>query len=438
MPNKQDLNMVVSTDKQDSKHKKWVQALPRWLGIASLFAVLFILLTFGNYRFASTNPGGNDFLIPWIGARSFFTEGISPYSDKVDTKVDMLVYGHLSGPGDMELPLSYPVYYLILYLPFALVRDYSLARASWMTVQEIALIATAFLSLSLVGWKPKRWLLIIYLVFSVIWYHALRALINGNIVILVTLGIAASLWLIRNKNDAPAGILLGLVTIKPNVVLPVILGISVWAIYSKRWRLVTWMVGTVALLSTFWLLFIPDWPLQNLHEIQRYPSYPPGTPSAIFGAWLPGLGSWIGLAVSLGIVILLVREWIRTPRNNFPAFLWTTCLTLAVSPWVGITSDPGNFILASLSLTLLLAYSTYRFDNLFCLVFMLFSFIGLWALFLATIIQIDQPTQNPIMFFPLPAILLIGLFLIKGKIYSTVEVVATQSSPSFDEIEHLS
>jgi hypothetical protein len=41
--------------------------------------------------------------------------------------------------------------------------------------------------------------------------------------------------------------------------------------------------------------------------------------------------------------------------------------------------------------------------------------IGLWAIFILTLEQGDQPGQSPIMFFPLPAMVLVGLWLTRNR-----------------------
>jgi len=53
-----------------------------------ILLVLFVVggvagLTWMNYRFSVQNPGGNDFLARWMGARKWLMEGISPYDQRV-------------------------------------------------------------------------------------------------------------------------------------------------------------------------------------------------------------------------------------------------------------------------------------------------------------------------------------------------------------------
>ena len=53
-----------------------------YLAVILIIAVL-VLLTMANYTFVRQNPGGNDFLVHWVGTRALFVDGLSPYSDSV-------------------------------------------------------------------------------------------------------------------------------------------------------------------------------------------------------------------------------------------------------------------------------------------------------------------------------------------------------------------
>jgi hypothetical protein len=71
---------------------------PLVLMIALVVAGLALLglLTWGNYRFAKASPGGNDFLVHWVGTRSLVLEGLNPYSDEVAGKIQTCLRRRLS------------------------------------------------------------------------------------------------------------------------------------------------------------------------------------------------------------------------------------------------------------------------------------------------------------------------------------------------------
>ena len=105
-------------------------------------------LTLVNFQFSSQNPGGNDFLARWNGAHEWLINGNNPYSNQVSEVAQRMIYGRLAdaSKGEDIAHFVYPIYSMIFFAPFALM-DYTLARAVWMTVLELALIALTVVSI---------------------------------------------------------------------------------------------------------------------------------------------------------------------------------------------------------------------------------------------------------------------------------------------------
>ena len=389
------------------------------LGLGLVFVVgLLGGLTWGNLNYARQNPGGNDFLVHWVGTRSFLVDGLSPYSDQTALRIQTMAYGRAAQPGEHELRVAYPLYSVILFFPYALFPDFTTARAIWMTTLEVALILLAILSIQLAGWKPNFFTLVIYILFSLLWYNAVRPVINGNAIILVALGIVGVLLAIRSESDELAGILLALTTIKPQVVLVLIVFIMLWSLVNRRWRLIAWFFGALVILSAIAWFLLPDWILQNLREIIRYPSYnPPGTPGAALAVYFPAMGQRLGLGLTAIVMMVLIFEWITGRNADFRGFLWLALLTLVGSQWIGIQTDPGNFIVCFPALAFAFALIDERYRRrgwILAILIMLLVGAGLWALFIQTLdYSGGQPQQSPIMFFPLPAFLLLLLFWVR-------------------------
>jgi hypothetical protein len=388
-----------------------------WFIPAALFFAVLVGVTWGNYRFAQENPGGNDFLVHWVGTRALLLEGTSPYSDEVAEQIQTLAYGRPARPGEHELRVAYPLYSQVFFLPFALIADYNLARALWMTALQGGLILLALYGLRLTGWRPGTWLLLIYFLFAVLWYHGLRPLINGNAVIFVAVLLAGAFLALRSGRDELAGILLAFSTVKPQVVILPVVFILFWTISHRRWHVLVWLAITLVLLTASMALFVPDWPLQNLREVLLYPEYnPPGTPGAVFSGWWPGMGERLGWGLTAVLGIILILEWLAARRKGFRWFFWTACLTLVMSQWIGIQTDPGNFVVLFIPLVLVFAVWEERWGprgRWAILGIKLAIFAGLWALFIRTITDVGQPLQHPILFFPLPLFLIIALYWVR-------------------------
>ena len=250
-----------------------------------------------------------------------------------------------------------------------------------------------------------------------LWYHAVRGVINGNAVILISLLITGALLSIKHGRDQLAGLLLALTTIKPHLVVILIPYILIWTIYHKRWQVIVWFSIALALLVGVSLIWMPDWIFQNIWEILKYPDYnPAGTLAAALTEWFPnleGVFQW-GIASLLGLILLY--EWINSQKCRFERFLWISMLTLVISQWIGIQTDPGNFILLFPAVMMIIATVSRKWPHIqgwIVSVVLGGLLIGLWVLFVATIQQSYQPIQSPVMFIPLPAFCLLGLYWIK-------------------------
>ncbi len=375
-------------------------------------------ISWANYRFTQTNPGGNDFLVHWMGTRSLVLEGLNPYSDEVALKIQNVAYGRAAEPGEHELRVAYPLYSVLVFLPFSLIGNFALSRAIWMTVLEVGLVLLTVLSLRLVRWRVNPIMLAVLLLFSVFWYHGLRPLINGNAVVLVALGLVGGFLALREGADELAGVLFAFTTIKPQVVVLVLVFVVFWALNRRRMRVVGWLVGTVFLMAASAALLIPNWLVDNLREVIRYPAYnPPGTPRAAFMTWWPAWGSRVGLALTAIMALTLLMEWWSNRCADFSGFLWTACLTLAAGQWIGIQTDPGNFIVLIPAMILVFSLLADRWKTggrLFVVLSLLVLFVGIWAVFLNTVSTINgQPVQSSVMFFPLPAFLLVTLYWVR-------------------------
>jgi hypothetical protein len=100
----------------------------------------------------------------------------------------------------------------------------------------------------------------------------------------------------------------------------------------------------------------------------------------------------------------------------FNWFLWAAYLTLTVTNFIGIRTTTANYVALLPALILVFASMDGRWPRIgiwisTAIVILLFS--SLWVLFINTIDYLDQPTQDSIMFFPLPLILLFLLYWIR-------------------------
>jgi hypothetical protein len=387
-----------------------------------ILVIVVILLIIGastwvNYNFSLENPGGSDFLFGWVATQLFIKDGLNPYSEEVQIGIQERFYGRQPHNGEDELIFVYPFYAMSVFSPFALIVDYNLARALWMTTLEISTILIVMFSIKLVNSRFSTHILVTLLIFSILWYHGMRAIINGNIIVITTLFIVVSLVLIQSKYDFTAGLLIALASIKPNVIIMFVIFVSLWSLYHRRWRLFLGIFCGLMILIIASMFFVPDWILQNITQLISYSNIPTiGSPGEYIQYVLPGVGRQLRWLMTVVLGMWLLLEWRASLGKDFRWFLWTVCLTLILSQWIGITTDPGNYMLMLLPLILVLATIQNiwkKIGGIGVFISLVIIFFGLWILFLNTIEFSPQPVQHPFLFFPLPFMLLIGLYSIR-------------------------
>jgi len=384
------------------------------IAAVGLLLAVVVVLTWGNYQFALNNPGGSDFMPRWLGTRDFLTLGRSPYSQGTTRAIQRFFYGRTALAGEDQQLFVYPFYSMLVFAPFAWTDNYELARAIWMTTLELSLGGIAFISLVLVEWQPKRKVLIIYLLFAFMWYHAVRPVINGNASVMVALFIVFTLFGVVRGNFVSAGIMLALSTIKPHMVVLFVPFVLWWALSRRELRLIWSFLVSMLLLVGGSLLLDRYWIIDNLRQIIAYPQYTlPGTPGAIFAGWWPDNGGRIGIWLTAVLALLLLREWLAAYGKDTRWFLWTAGITLVITNLIGIRTATANYIALFPLLPLLFSLWEQRWQRVgrwLVLITMALLFIGIWWLFLATLIKAEQPTQHPLLFFPLPIFLFIAFY----------------------------
>lgn len=408
----------------------------RQKNVINLIVIIFLViiisgLVWGNISYVTKNPGGNDFLVHWVATQNFVYESISPYSDTTALEIQTMVYGRAARPGEHELRPAYPLFSIFLFLPFGLIKNYFISRAIWMTVLEISLFLSVFLLIKVTQLKLDKLLLAAVFVFSIFWYHGLRALINGNAVVLLLFCFVLCIYAIQVKQDELAGIVLGLTMIKPQVGFAFILFIMFWSLINKRYKIIFWFLGSLTMLIVLSLFLSPTWPIQFLQEVLRYPGYnPPGTPATALAQIMPGIGNRVGLAISILSAIVLMIEWFLGRKSAGIEFVWICSVTLILGQWLNIQTDPGNFIVMLPGLFVVFRLVDDRWPNFGSLInFIILGvlFVVPWGIFLFTLSNEYQPIQSPIMFFPVPVLILLALYWVRWWAKNPVKHVLINS-----------
>jgi hypothetical protein len=281
-------------------------------------------------------PRGNfsDLYPRWLGARELLLHGRNPYGDDVTREIQAGYYGRpldrtrTSDPRD-EQGFAYPVYVAFMLAP--------VVRAPFAIAQRCFF-----------------WLLVVLTGASVpIWFRALRWQVNWKIqmaTIVLVLGslpvmqglkleqmslfvagmLAIGILLMQEGQPVPAGIVLALVTIKPQLVLLVIVWLAIWTAADWRHRY-RWCVSfavsmTILFAASEW--YLPHWMSGFWNAIREYRRYADavGVMELLCGPVWGRMLEFLAVAAMLEIC----WKW-RKGTANSETFAATSALVLALT-----------------------------------------------------------------------------------------------------------
>jgi hypothetical protein len=236
-------------------------------------------------------------LLPrWVGTRAALA-GRDPYSPEVLREIQTAFYGHPLAAGDAANPETflYPAPVVILLAPLAPL-SWQGARAAFLLV-TCPLLAWGFwlcigrLGPSVSAGSRAAVLVLALCSWPVVW---------GLRMLQLTMPVAALIliaWalLARGRQWLP-GILLALVTIKPQLALPVLAWLLLWAVMRRRWALIGSFAATLTVLLAVTEEIVPGWFGHWRASLNNYTGV---THTALPLEHL--LGHWGGLAVTLAI-----------------------------------------------------------------------------------------------------------------------------------------
>lgn len=383
-----------------------------YLGVMLLVLVTLAGLTWMNYRFALANPGGNDFLARWMGAHMWLKEGLSPYDDRVSLASQYAIYGRPAdaSQGEDIAHFVYPLFSMLFFAPFGLL-DYTLARALWMTVLEVTLVALTPLSLRLAGYRARGGALALWVLFGLLGYIGIRTIILGQFAGLNAFLIVVGIALIYHRRDLEGGLVLALTASKPQMTFLLLPFVLLWALSTRRWRLAGGLVGGLTLLMLGSLALLPGWPMQFLRQLLEYPSYTNriGSTLSILASQVPELETPLNVILHTGCALYLAVEWWRALGKDREKFLFATLLTLTITNLIALrTATPHYTALLPAVFLIFRAIEERKekWGRAWVWGWALLLFVGHWVLFFATL---EGNTESPWMYLPLPFFCLIGL-----------------------------
>jgi hypothetical protein len=368
------------------KSRKWLSV--EEVRLLALGLLLLAALLAGNIALARILPGGEWFFLRWSGARAFLLEQIElshgargartmpegtlvllasragPYSTEIAQRTQQIVYGRQAFSSEYNYVLNDPFFVVLLYSPLAFISDFSLARALWMLLSEVALIGIVLLAFNLSEWQPRPWLYVLLLGFGLFQYFSVNALFTGSPAILLTFLYLCVLLALRSYSDEIAGILLALVAYQWEVGGLFFLFVLVFVLLNHRWGVLAGLGMALFVMLVISFLMNSGWALPYTRAVlstwYRGANLNAGY---ILSTWLPNLRFPLGPVVTIALAIVLFIEWFEASNQHFRRVIWTAALSLAATPLMGLPIFSSNHVVLILPFILILGLVWERWQR---------------------------------------------------------------------------
>ena len=381
--------------------------------LLAFILMLLVLLFFANLAMAEENPGGYDFFTHWYATRIYIKDGVNPYSELSISRTSEAMSLALEPAREEIFRFSAPLFSIFILTPFSLVGDFNIARALWMTFQEVLLIAIVWLLSNNFPQKKKSMIISMLALLCVFSLPSISAILNGSLTIVGLFFFVAAVALVNRQSDEAAGLLLSFSLIKAEIFYPGIILLLVWAAIRGRRRIVWWFLSTFTLLMGFSILLVPDWVVSYLQVILRYSGINPLEP-------LPAMDNamvWrLNLVKNLAIVIVLILEWIVVKFQGKRKIAWNIGLLFTLLPWFGsgIHIEHTALYIPALILIIGLFLSTWK-ENIYIVILVLpiFLFILSWTFSGLFVSGISIVLSRIVLYVVQPSIVLIFYYWVR-------------------------
>jgi len=263
----------------------------------------------GGYSF------GNDFYPVWLTSREALLNHRDPYDAEITQELQIGLFGrpldarHPLDPSRRYREFAYPAFVDLLFWPLAYL-PFPIVRVLLAISLPIITAGGLLLWLRAIDLRASPSLVALFLLLTLCNYPILEALFAEQLGLVVGFALAASIAALTAGKYRTAGVLFGLTTIKPQMVVLLISFLLLWsaAKWRERRRLAESFAATQALLCCSALLVWPQWIQQWVRVLFGYRDYS-GAPLVI-DILGPRFGPIIGPAIIGGMIgVSLAVAW---------------------------------------------------------------------------------------------------------------------------------
>lgn len=296
-------------------------------------------------------PRGNlsDLYPRWLGARELLLHRRDPYSLEITREIQQGYYGRVldtSRPDDPkdQQAFAYPLYVVFVLaatvgLPFAVVQRIFLYLLVALTA------ASVLLWLRAVNWRLNLDAKLIWIVLVLGSFPAIQGFKLQQLTLLVAGLIALSMAALASGRFVWAGVALAIASIKPQLVILLVLWLCIWVAgnWRERRRFFWSMVLAAAALVLGAEILLPGWIQEFRAASAAYYNYTGGGRSVLDVLLSPTAGRAVSAFLVMGLLIALWR--LRRAPESSPEFLYSLALVLATTLTVIPMFAPYNQLL---------------------------------------------------------------------------------------------
>ena len=390
-----------------------------------LFPILVIVLViaavlglgWASGHYLPATMGQSDFALGWSASNAWLIKGISPYDGSVMRDAEQIMSSTAAGAQTRLKDPAFinPLYSLIFFGPFGLI-DYGLSRILWLTFIEICFLIFIIISMKVSGWKISIWGSGLVILIFLLWYNGARSVLSGQFIIIPILLMVSALWLIQHNQDVGAGFLLALSTAKPDVSFILVLYVTIWSLFTKRYRLFTSIVASLGFLLAISILLLPEWFLQWFRILVVSPGQKDlyRTALALIAQSLPGIKTTLNIVLHALAILLMLFGWARSMKKDGKLFLWTAFMTLVITNFVGYRIDAAYSLALLPGLFLIFRVWQERWSTggpIVSWIILALILAASWGIYILAIKS--NGVEPTIMFILPPLTVLIGLYWIR-------------------------
>ena len=304
-------------------------------------------------------PRGNlsDLYPRWLGARELLLRGRNPYSPEITREIQRGYYGRPINPSLPDDPkdqqgFAYPAYVVFLLAP-TIHLPFEIVQTGFRWLLFLLAAAVAILSLRVLRWRLSPYWIAIVIFAMLGWLPVVQGIKLQQLTLVVAALLAGSVACVANGWLLPAGVLLALATIKPQLAWPIVLWLLLWS--ASDWRARRKFVFAFAFIMTILVggaeFLLHGWLFLFIHAIGQYHQYTQNQSVLVwmFGSILGRIAEVVSV-VLCGSYIWRVRREPATSAEFGTAFALVMALAVIVvpmfAPYNQILLAPAIFVLA--------------------------------------------------------------------------------------------